>query len=65
MQSWFLPVANPCYATSEKDGRFEIYEVPTGNHTLKVWHPRAGSLDIDVMVPQEGILRIDVELPVK
>lgn len=53
------------YAISLSDGRFEIHRVPAGELTLKVWHPRIGSFDIDVMVPQEGTLRVDVELPVK
>jgi hypothetical protein len=65
MQSWFLPVTNSFYAVSTGDGRFEIHGVPAGKHTLKVWHPRTGSLDVDVMVPQEGTVRLDVELPVK
>jgi hypothetical protein len=65
MQSWFLPVTNPYYATSSGTGRFEIHHVPPGKHILKVWHPRIGSLDIDVIVPQEGSVRVDVELPVK
>ena len=65
MQSWLLPVTNAYYATSTGDGRFEIRDVPAGKHTLKVWHPHTGSLDLDVVVPQDGTLRIDVELPVK
>jgi hypothetical protein len=65
MQSWFLPVTNPYYSASSREGRFEIRGVPAGRHTLKVWHPRTGSLDVDVMVPQEGTVRVDVALPVK
>lgn len=39
MQSWFLPVTNPFYATSGADGTFEIKDVPAGKHKLLVWHP--------------------------
>ena len=63
MQSWFLPVTNPYYATSAGNGRFEIHRVPPGKHLLKVWHPRIGSQDIEVIVPQEGTVQIDIELP--
>ena len=41
MQSWFLPVSNPFFATSGADGTFEIKDVPAGKHKLLVWHPIA------------------------
>lgn len=56
MQSWFLPVTNPFYATTGADGTFEIKDVPAGKHKLLVWHPIAASnvvkkaieMDVDV-----------------
>ena len=65
MQSWFLPVTNPYYAVSRGDGRFEIQRVPAGKRLLKVWHPRIGSLDVEILVPSEGSVHVDLELPVK
>lgn len=65
MQSWFLPVTNPYYAVSKGDGRFEIQQVPAGKRMLRVWHPRIGSLDVEVVVPAEGSMHVDLELPVK
>lgn len=47
MQSFFLPVTNPYYAVAKEDGTFEIKDVPAGKHTLIVWHPFAGSGEIE------------------
>ncbi|MDH4301127.1 MAG: hypothetical protein OEV51_03535 [Nitrospira sp.] len=65
MQSWFLPVTNPYYAVTRTDGRFEIQHVPAGRRLLRAWHPRIGSLDVEILVPPEGSVHVDLELPVK
>jgi hypothetical protein len=41
MKAYFLPLANPYYATTKSDGSFEIANVPAGEDVVfKVWHAR-------------------------
>ncbi len=42
MQSWWLILDHPYAAVSDKDGRFKISNLPSGEHTLTVWHERCG-----------------------
>ncbi|GJL53681.1 MAG: hypothetical protein NPIRA02_08130 [Nitrospirales bacterium] len=58
MQSWYLPVTNPFYATSGADGTFEIKDVPAGKHKLLVWHPVAAKNAM-------GKKAIEIEVDVK
>lgn len=62
MQSWFLPVENPYYDKVEKNGTFEIPDVPPGKHTIMAWHPVAGETTAEITVPKSGSVKIDLEI---
>ena len=38
MQSYIHVVRHPYYAVTDKDGRFELTEVPPGKHKIRLWH---------------------------
>ena len=39
MESWALVTENPYFAVTDKDGRFEIGDIPPGTYNLSIWHP--------------------------
>jgi len=39
MESWALVLDHPYYAISDKDGRFEIGDIPPGTYKVTIWHP--------------------------
>lgn len=62
MQSWFLPVDNPYYATVSDDGTFEIRDVPAGVYTVLAWHPVAGKAELVVEVPEGGTVEAKFDI---
>lgn len=42
MESWAMAVANPYYAVTDEQGRYQINNVPPGTYQLVVWHPQSG-----------------------
>ena len=36
---------HPYMAISDKDGKFEIKNLPVGKHTLRVWHEQSGNIE--------------------
>jgi len=50
MHGWLLVFDNPYFAVTDKDGNFEIKNVPAGHYTLKTWSedgkPATQSVDV-------------------
>lgn len=40
MEAWLVAVPTPYFAVTDRDGSYEIPNVPEGSYTVKVWHPR-------------------------
>jgi plastocyanin len=47
-------VPNHLFTRPDSLGRFEMPKVPPGAYTLRIWHPRFGTLRQDVDVPRRG-----------
>ena len=39
MESWALVVDHPYYAITDKEGKFEIGDIPPGTYKATIWHP--------------------------
>src|SRR5207244_10823839 len=50
MSAYVIVTETPYFATTGKDGKFVLKDVPPGKYTLKVWHEKAkpASLQIEV-----------------
>ena len=44
MSGYVLLRANPYMAKTDSDGRFEIKNLPVGQHVFRLWHERNGYL---------------------
>jgi hypothetical protein len=44
MKSWILVRDNPYFAVTDKDGKFEIKDVPEGEWQFQVWQEKSGYL---------------------
>jgi plastocyanin len=40
MDAYVVAVPTPYFATAQPDGSYHIADVPDGNYTVKVWHPK-------------------------
>jgi hypothetical protein len=66
MQGWWYVAANPYYALTGADGRYELKNVPPGTYTLRVWQERLGTVDKKITVAPDGKVTADFALgPVK
>lgn len=62
MQGWIIVQANPYYAVSDQQGRFELTDVPAGTYELVIWHETLGEVRRSVHVTPAGRVELDVEL---
>jgi len=47
MKAYHLPLDHPYGAVTDKDGNFEIADIPAGSHDLVVWHESAKGLKVE------------------
>jgi hypothetical protein len=62
MEGFVVVVETPYFAVSDKDGSYEIKNVPAGKYTLKIWHEKLKGKDIQVDVPESGSVKADFEI---
>jgi hypothetical protein len=56
MESWALVVDHPYYAITDKEGRFQIGDIPPGTYRVTIWHPyiRESHLQTVTIKPREN-----------
>ena len=40
MEAFIVVLQNPFFAVSDKDGHYEVDDIPPGQYTVGVWHPK-------------------------
>jgi plastocyanin len=59
-----LVLENPFFAVTDKNGSYEIPNLPAGTYKVKAWHERLPSQIVDVTVPVNGEISQDFILSV-
>jgi len=55
MQGYIAVMANPYYAVTSKDGKFDLKNLPPGTYTIEAWQEKYGVLDQTVTIgPKES-----------
>lgn len=55
---------NPCYALTDKDGRFTITDIPAGTYKMVVWHPYIGGVkELTVTIQPKEQTKADMKIP--
>jgi plastocyanin len=62
MEGYVVVLQNPFFAVSDKDGKYEIRDVPPGSYTLGVWHARAKAQPKPVTVDAAKAAAVDFTL---
>jgi hypothetical protein len=59
MEGWWYATANPYYAVTGPDGKYEIKNVPPGSYSLQVWQEKLGIEKRTVAVGQGASLKVN------
>ncbi|MDD8019462.1 MAG: hypothetical protein PHP42_13900 [Bacteroidota bacterium] len=62
MEAYVLVTETPYFAVSDKDGSYEIKNVPAGKFTLKIWHEKLKGSPQEVTVPESGNAEMNFEI---
>lgn len=58
--AWIIILDNPYFDVTDKQGYFEICDIPPGTYKLKVWHEELGNLEKEVTVNPKEITNIEL-----
>ena len=66
MKSWLVVREHPYVAVTDKDGRFEMRNLPSGEWTFRFWQEKAGYLSRielggETVADKKGLYRLPVD----
>lgn len=62
MGAWIVVAEHPYYAVTDKDGTFQLDNVPAGTHTVTIWHEKLGTQEKEVAVTPGDDARVEFVL---
>ena len=62
MQAWIVVTENSYFATSNKEGAFEIPDLPPGKYTLTAWHEVLGTMTQKIRIDKDA-LKVNFDFP--
>lgn len=62
MLVYVVVLENTAYALTDKEGTFQIRDVPPGNYTLNAWMPRAKRVSQEIQIQPGQEIEVNFEL---
>ncbi len=56
MQAWIAVLQNPFFAETNKNGEFEIKNIPSGKYKLKIWYPFYKTISSAIEIKGKSII---------
>ena len=66
MESWALVADHPYYAVTDKDGRYQLTDIPPGTYRITVWHPylrESYSYEVTIRTKAQTMLNVTIVAP--
>lgn len=63
MEATLHVFAHPWFSVTNRQGAFQILNVPPGPQTIQVWHETLGILEKEVIIPPKGTISVNFEYP--
>ena len=66
MESWALVADHPYYAVTDKDGRYQLTDIPPGTFRVTVWHPylrESYAHDVTIAPKETAVLDMTIDAP--
>jgi plastocyanin len=61
MKAWVAVFSHPWFAVTDKDGKYELRDVPAGTYTLVAWQEKYGPLKQKIIVQDGKVVEQDIE----
>ena len=65
MEAWVVVRQNPYFAVTDKEGNFEIRDIPAGRYTLKTWNKKYSGPPQEVTVKEGETIQVSLEVKKK
>lgn len=65
MEAFVLVMQNPYFSTTDEAGNFTIENVPAGEYTISVWHPKRKGESTVIVVPDSASVSLEIALKKK
>ena len=66
MESWALVADHPYYAVTDKDGRYQLTDIPPGTYRVTVWHPylrESYTDEVTIQPKEQAVLDVTIAAP--
>lgn len=57
--AWIVVLDNPYFDVTDRNGYFEICDIPPGAYKLQVWHEELGNLEKEVTIHPKEITKVE------
>ena len=58
--AWIIVLDNPYFDVTDRNGYFEICDIPPGAYKLQVWHEELGNLEKEVTIHPKEITKVEL-----